>query len=103
MDITVVNFTVCSVLFAHHNFYMCGNVDKLMRICAMVSEPLFTEDHPRLNPNVLFVVLGGFFDLVLPTAFVHAYGAITGLGNIAPVSLFPSSVPCALSLTLACA
>ena len=90
------------LFFACRDFYRCGNVGKLTRICATVSEPSFTEDHPRLNPDAPFLVLGGFVDFVLPTAFVRAHGAITGLGNVAPVSLFPSSAPCAPRLTLAC-
>ena len=32
-------------------------------------------------------VLGGFIDFLLPSTFVHAHGAITGLAIVAPVSL----------------
>ena len=75
----------------------CGNVGKLTRICATVSDPSFDSAHPRLNPDAPFLVLGGFVDFVLPTTFVNADGAITGLGNVAPVSKRPSlcSVPSA--------
>ena len=59
---------------------------KLTRICATVSDSSFASQHPRLNPDAPFLVLGGFIDFVLPTAFVNAHGAITGLGNVAPVS-----------------
>ncbi|KAI0743441.1 dihydrodipicolinate synthetase [Daedaleopsis nitida] len=62
----------------------CGNVGKLTRICATVSDPSFASQHPRLNPDAPFLVLGGFIDFVLPTTFVHAHGAITGLANVAP-------------------
>lgn len=65
----------------------CGNVGKLTRICATVSEPSFASQHPRLNPDAPFLVLGGFIDFVLPTTFVNAHGAITGLANVAPVSV----------------
>lgn len=63
----------------------CGNVGKLTRISATVSDPSFASQHPRLNPDAPFLVLGGFIDFVLPTAFVNAHGAITGLANLAPV------------------
>ncbi|TBU40911.1 dihydrodipicolinate synthetase [Dichomitus squalens] len=62
----------------------CGNVGKLTRITATVSEPSFSSQYPRLNADAPFLVLGGFIDFVLPTAYVNAHGAITGLANIAP-------------------
>ncbi|KAI0745123.1 dihydrodipicolinate synthetase [Earliella scabrosa] len=62
----------------------CGNVGKLTRICATVSEPSFASQYPRLNPDAPFLVLGGFIDFVLPTTFMAAHGAITGLANVAP-------------------
>ncbi|GJE97419.1 dihydrodipicolinate synthase family protein [Phanerochaete sordida] len=62
----------------------CGNVGKLTRICATVSEPGFAAAHPRKNPRAPFLVLGGFADFILPSAFVNAHGAIIGLANVAP-------------------
>jgi 4-hydroxy-2-oxoglutarate aldolase len=41
-----------------------------------------------LNPDAPFLVLGGFIDFLVPSAYVDAHGAITGLGNVAPVSYF---------------
>ncbi|KAI0780165.1 dihydrodipicolinate synthetase [Fomes fomentarius] len=65
----------------------CGNVGKLTRICATVSDPSFASQHPRLNPDAPFLVLGGFIDFVLPTTYVSAHGAITGLANVAPYTI----------------
>ncbi|KAI9064422.1 dihydrodipicolinate synthetase [Trametes sanguinea] len=65
----------------------CGNVGKLTRITATVSDPSFTSLHPRKNPYAPFLVLGGFTDFVLPSAFVEAHGAITGLANVAPYAI----------------
>ncbi|KAI8969585.1 dihydrodipicolinate synthetase [Trametes punicea] len=62
----------------------CGNVGKLTRICATVSDPSFLAQYPRLNPNAPFLVLGGFIDFLLPSTYVNAHGAITGLANVAP-------------------
>ncbi|KAI0647038.1 dihydrodipicolinate synthetase [Trametes meyenii] len=62
----------------------CGNVGKLTRITATVSDPSFASQHPRKNVNAPFLVLGGFTDFILPSAFVDAHGAITGLANVAP-------------------
>ncbi|THG99450.1 hypothetical protein EW026_g2902 [Hermanssonia centrifuga] len=62
----------------------CGNVGKLTRICATVSETSFATQHPRKNPNAPFLVLGGFADFILPSTYVNAHGAIIGLGNVAP-------------------
>lgn len=42
--------------------------------------------YPRKNANAPFLVLGGFVDFLLPSSFANAHGAITGLGNVAPVS-----------------
>ncbi|KAF7304817.1 Dihydrodipicolinate synthetase [Mycena kentingensis (nom. inval.)] len=53
----------------------CGNVGKLTRIADSVSS------FSRKNP---FLVLGGFIDFVVPSAFANAHGAITGLANFAP-------------------
>ncbi|TFK87008.1 dihydrodipicolinate synthetase [Polyporus arcularius HHB13444] len=65
----------------------CGNVGKLTRICATVSDPSFASQHPRLNPDAPFLVLGGFTDFVLPSTYVDAHGAITGLANLAPYTI----------------
>ncbi|KAI0374877.1 dihydrodipicolinate synthetase [Pilatotrama ljubarskyi] len=65
----------------------CGNVGKLTRITATVSDPSFATLHPRKNPYAPFLVLGGFTDFILPSAFVDAHGAITGLANVAPYAI----------------
>ncbi|KAI0812695.1 dihydrodipicolinate synthetase [Irpex lacteus] len=73
----------------------CGNVGKLTRICATVSEQSFADSHPRKNPNAPFLVLGGFADFILPSTYVNAHGAIIGLANVAPYTtarLFDLSV-----------
>lgn len=68
--------------------HRCGNVGKLTRICATVSEPSFAAAHPRKNPNAPFLVLGGFADFILPSTYMNAHGAIIGLANVAPVSTY---------------
>ncbi|KAI5119187.1 hypothetical protein M0805_000641 [Coniferiporia weirii] len=65
----------------------CGNVGKLTRICATVSEASFAEAYPRKDTAFPFLVLGGFVDFLLVSAFMNAHGAITGLGNVAPHTL----------------
>ncbi|KAI0807322.1 dihydrodipicolinate synthetase [Fomes fomentarius] len=65
----------------------CGNVGKLTRITATVSDPSFTSSHPRKNAHAPFLVLGGFTDFILTSAFVNGHGAITGLANLAPFSV----------------
>ncbi|PIL34090.1 hypothetical protein GSI_03801 [Ganoderma sinense ZZ0214-1] len=65
----------------------CGNVGKLTRITSTVSETSFAEQHPRQNPDAPFLVLGGFIDFVLPTTYVNAHGAITGLANVTPYAI----------------
>jgi len=64
----------------------CGNVGKLTRICATVSEPSFASEFPRsfATADAPFLVLGGFTDFIVPTLAVRGHGAITGLANIAP-------------------
>ncbi|KZT37998.1 aldolase [Sistotremastrum suecicum HHB10207 ss-3] len=62
----------------------CGNVGKLTRIAATVSVPSFDKSYPRQNPNAPFLVLGGYTDFIVPSAFARAHGAITGLANVAP-------------------
>jgi dihydrodipicolinate synthase/N-acetylneuraminate lyase len=64
----------------------CGDVGKLTRIAATVSEPSFASVHPRKNKDAPFLVLGGFTDFILPGAYANGHGAITGLANVAPVS-----------------
>ncbi|THG92950.1 hypothetical protein EW145_g8524, partial [Phellinidium pouzarii] len=65
----------------------CGNVGKLTRISATVSEASFAEAHPRRDAAFPFLVLGGFADFLLVSAFANAHGAITGLANVAPYTL----------------
>ncbi|THH17531.1 hypothetical protein EW146_g3299 [Bondarzewia mesenterica] len=62
----------------------CGNVGKLTRICATVSEPSFASTHPRKNADAPFLVLGGFIDFLVASTFANGHGAITGLANVAP-------------------
>jgi 4-hydroxy-2-oxoglutarate aldolase len=64
----------------------CGNVGKLTRIADAVSSPSFAKAYPRQNKDAPFLVLGGYADFVVPSVFANAHGAITGLGNVAPVS-----------------
>lgn len=63
----------------------CGDVGKLTRIAATVSDAAFSLLHPRTNKNAPFLVLGGFTDFILPSAYSNGHGAITGLANVAPV------------------
>lgn len=65
----------------------CGNVGKLTRICATVSQPSFAQAHPRKNPHAPFLVLGGYTDFILTSSLVNGHGAITGLANVVPVRL----------------
>ncbi|KAI0934274.1 hypothetical protein AcV5_006172 [Taiwanofungus camphoratus] len=65
----------------------CGNVGKLTRICATVSDPSFSSLYPRKNTDAPFLVLGGFTDFLLPSTFVRGHGAITGLANVAPAAI----------------
>ncbi|KAI0915686.1 hypothetical protein AcV5_003539 [Taiwanofungus camphoratus] len=64
----------------------CGNVGKLTRICATVSDSSFSSLYPRKNPDAPFLVLGGFADFLVPSSYSNGHGAITGLANVAPVS-----------------
>ncbi|TBU35992.1 dihydrodipicolinate synthetase [Dichomitus squalens] len=66
----------------------CGNVGKLTRISATVSEPSFAQTHPRKNPYAPFLVLGGFTDFILTSSIVNGHGAITGLANVAPFTVY---------------
>ncbi|KAF8136564.1 hypothetical protein EV363DRAFT_1319941 [Boletus edulis] len=65
----------------------CGDVGKLTRVAATVSDPTFSPNHPRKNRDAQFLVLGGFTDFLLPGAYVNGHGAITGLANVAPHTL----------------
>ncbi|KAG1878006.1 hypothetical protein DFJ58DRAFT_14591 [Suillus subalutaceus] len=65
----------------------CGDVGKLTRVAATVSDPMFSSLHPRTNKNAPFVVLGGFSDFLLPSAYSNGHGAITGLANVAPYAI----------------
>lgn len=76
----------------------CGNVGKLQRICSVVSHPPFITNHPRKSKTVSegekeeeltypFLVLGGFTDFLLTSAFAPAHGAITGLANVSPYTI----------------
>lgn len=68
----------------------CGNVGKLTRIADGVTPPAsFAKAYPRRNKDastVPFLVLGGFCDFLVPGLYANAHGAITGLGNLVPVS-----------------
>lgn len=63
----------------------CGNVGKLTRIAATVSSPSFIKGYPRNGNDAPFLVLGGYADFLVPSVYANAHGAITGLGNLAPV------------------
>ncbi|KAG0707663.1 dihydrodipicolinate synthetase [Suillus ampliporus] len=65
----------------------CGDVGKLTRVAATVSDPMFSSLHPRTNMNAPFLVLGGFSDFLLPSAYSNGHGAITGLANVAPYAI----------------
>lgn len=66
----------------------CGNVGKLTRIADVISQASFATDYPRRNAHAPFMVLGGFIDFLIPSTFANGNGAITGLANIAPHSIF---------------
>lgn len=65
----------------------CGDVGKLTRVAATVSDPMFSSLYPRTNKNAPFLVLGGFSDFLLPSAYSNGHGAITGLANVAPYAV----------------
>ncbi|RXW20898.1 hypothetical protein EST38_g4949 [Candolleomyces aberdarensis] len=65
----------------------CGNVGKLTRLAETVSTESFQTKYPRKNSDLPFLVLGGFADFLLPSAFVEGHGAITGLANLAPFTV----------------
>lgn len=65
----------------------CGDVGKLTRVAATVSDPTFSSLYPRTNKNAPFLVLGGFSDFLLPSTYSNGHGAITGLANVAPFAV----------------
>lgn len=89
------NLAGVKLTYVHENRYIlllkliicrCGDVGKLSRITATVSDQTFSANYPRKNKNAPFLVLGGFTDILLPSVYANGHGAITGLANIAPVS-----------------
>ncbi|KDR81682.1 hypothetical protein GALMADRAFT_59768 [Galerina marginata CBS 339.88] len=62
----------------------CGNVGKLTRIADAIASPTFTSLHPRKNQQAPFLVLGGYTDFLIPSAYANGHGAITGLANLFP-------------------
>ena len=67
----------------------CGAVGKLTRITAATTSPSFIKQYPRKNANAPFITLGGFGDFMVPAVLGgKGHGAIMGLGNIYPVSVF---------------
>ncbi|KAG8977760.1 hypothetical protein FRB90_008712 [Tulasnella sp. 427] len=79
-SIAIESSNICGVKLT------CGNVGKLVRIAAATAVPSFDKLYPRKNKDAPFLVLGGFADFILPSAFARAHGAIAGLGNVAPLS-----------------
>lgn len=65
----------------------CGNVGKLTRICATVSDQSYTSQFPRKTATQEFLVLGGYSDFLVASTYVRGHGAITGLANVAPHSI----------------
>ncbi|KAG6837305.1 hypothetical protein H0H93_011907 [Arthromyces matolae] len=65
----------------------CGNVGKLTRISETVSSSSWATKYPRKNRHANFLVLGGFADFLIPSAFVDGHGAITGLANVSPYAI----------------
>jgi len=62
----------------------CGNVGKLTRIADAIAAPTFATLHPRKNLHAPFLVLGGYTDFLVPSAYANGHGAITGLANLFP-------------------
>ncbi|KAH0583789.1 putative 4-hydroxy-2-oxoglutarate aldolase, mitochondrial [Termitomyces sp. J132] len=65
----------------------CGNVAKLTRIAETVANSTWASTYPRKNPQLNFLVLGGYADFLVPSIFVNGHGAITGLANLAPYTI----------------
>ncbi|KAJ3550998.1 hypothetical protein NMY22_g78 [Coprinellus aureogranulatus] len=80
-DLAVSSPNLCGVKLT------CGNVGKLTRLVDFISSDSFTTNYPRKNSDAPFLILGGFADFLLPSAFVAAHGAITGLANLIPNTL----------------
>jgi L-threo-3-deoxy-hexylosonate aldolase len=81
----------------------CGNVGKLTRIADTVSRTRFVSAGSRTRARAPFLVLGGYADFIVPSAFANADGAITGLANVAPHSirkLFDLSERCMKDLSV---
>lgn len=62
----------------------CGNVGKLTRIADAIAAPTFSSQHPRKSLHAPFLVLGGYADFLVPSAYASGHGAITGLANLFP-------------------
>ncbi|KAF8910996.1 hypothetical protein CPB84DRAFT_1743134 [Gymnopilus junonius] len=62
----------------------CGNVGKLTRIADVIASPTFASQHPRKSLYAPFLVLGGYADFLVPSAYASGHGAITGLANLFP-------------------
>ncbi|KZT11318.1 dihydrodipicolinate synthetase [Laetiporus sulphureus 93-53] len=65
----------------------CGNVGKLTRICATVSNASFSSVYPRKKADASFLVFGGYSDFLVSSTFANGHGAITGLANVAPAAV----------------
>lgn len=65
----------------------CANVGKLTRIMAEITGSGFLEKYPRKHAELSFTAIDGFIDFLLPSVSVGAGGAISGLPNVAPVSM----------------
>ncbi|CAK7242841.1 MAG: hypothetical protein STHCBS139747_004344 [Sporothrix thermara] len=69
----------------------CASVGKLTRITALVDDPAFKEQFPRITVEhegrsqvQPFQVIDGYIDILLPSMASGAAGAISGLPNIVP-------------------
>lgn len=77
----------------------CANVGKLTRIMAILNSAEFQSAYPRKYPEIPFRAIDGFIDFLLPSIPVGSSGAISGLPNIAPVSVLSITEIC-FSLTI---
>ncbi|TEB36390.1 dihydrodipicolinate synthetase [Coprinellus micaceus] len=80
-DLAISSPNLCGVKLT------CGNVGKLTRLAEFISSDSFVANYPRKNSDAPFLILGGFADFLLPSAFVEGHGAITGLANLIPNTL----------------
>ncbi|CAK7201148.1 hypothetical protein SEUCBS139899_003850 [Sporothrix eucalyptigena] len=65
----------------------CANVGKITRITALVEDPKFKKEYPRISVDGTpqpFQVIDGYIDILLPSMASGAAGAISGLPNVAP-------------------